>query len=43
MGASQAVVVLIEVHHLKAVELVGDLLDLLCLAGLDHLDAFGIP
>jgi hypothetical protein len=43
MGTSQAVVVLIEVHHLETVELIWDLLDLLCLAGLDDLDAFRIP
>lgn len=43
MGSSQAVVVFVEVHHLEAVELVGDCLDLLCLAGLHDLNAFGIP
>jgi len=35
--------VLIEVHHLEAVELVRDLLDLLLLAGLLKLDTFGVP
>jgi len=43
MGAAQTVVVLVEIHHLKAVELIGDLLDLLFLAWLDHLHAGGIP
>jgi hypothetical protein len=43
MGTAQAVVVLVEVHHLKAVELIGHFLDLLCLTGLDDFHAFGIP
>lgn len=43
MGASQAVVVLIEVHHLESIELIRYLFDLLCLARLNLLDAWGIP
>jgi hypothetical protein len=35
--------VLIKVHHLEAVELIRDFLDLLLLARLDNLYAFGIP
>jgi len=35
--------VLIEVHHLEAVELVGDFLDLLLLTGLDNFHAWSIP
>lgn len=35
--------VLIEVHHLESVELVGDSLDLVFLARLHSLNAFGIP
>lgn len=41
--AAETVVVLVEVHHLEAVELVRDLLDLLLLAWLDDLHAFGVP
>jgi hypothetical protein len=41
--ATEAVVVLVEVHHLEAVELVGDFLDLLCLTGLDDFYAGGVP
>ena len=43
MGPSQAVVVLIEVHHLESIELIRYLFDLLCLARLNLLDAWGIP
>lgn len=43
MRSSQAVVVFVEVHHLKAVELCRDLLDLLLLSGLNRLNALGIP
>jgi len=35
--------VLVKVHHLKAIELLGDCLDLLLLSMLDFLHAFGIP
>ena len=43
MGASQAVMMLIEVHHLEPVELIGDFLDLFFLARLLNLDAFCVP
>ena len=43
MGASKAVHVLIEVHHLEAIELIRDLLDLLGLARLLDFDALSIP
>lgn len=43
MRAAKAVHVLVEVHHLEAVELCGDFFDLFGLPGLDHFDAFGIP
>jgi len=43
MGTSQAVHVLIEVHHLKAVELVGHGLYLVLLTWLLELDTLGIP
>lgn len=43
MGAAQAVHVLIKVHHLKAVELVCDLFDLLLLSRLEDLYTLGVP
>lgn len=43
MCASQAVHVLVEVHHLKSIELVRNLLDLLLLARLDDLHTLSIP
>lgn len=43
MCASQAVHVLIEVHHLEAVELIRNLFDLLLLARLYDFDTFSIP
>lgn len=43
MCASQTVHVLVEVHHLEAVELVRDLFDLFLLARLDDLYAFSVP
>lgn len=43
MRATKAMHVLIEVHHLKAVELVGDIFDALRLAWLFGFDAFSIP
>jgi len=36
-------VVFIEVHHLKSIELVGNFLDLLLLSWLDDLHALGVP
>lgn len=43
MCASQTVVVLIEVHHLEAVELIRDFLDLLFFSRLLDLDPFRVP
>ena len=43
MCASQAVVVLVEVHHLESVELVRDLFDLLCLTRLDDFHTLCVP
>lgn len=43
MCASQTVVVLIEVHHLEAVELIRHFLDLLFLSRLLNLDSFRVP
>lgn len=43
MSTSETVHVLIEVHHLEAVELSRNLLDLFLLARLLEFDAFGIP
>lgn len=43
MSATETVHVLVEIHHLEAVELGGDLLDLILLARLGELDAFSIP
>lgn len=43
MGTSEAVHVLVEVHHLEAIELVGNRLDLISLARLDNLNTFCIP
>lgn len=43
MSASQTVHMLVEVHHLEAIELVRNLLDLLLLAGLDDLYTLSIP
>jgi hypothetical protein len=43
MGSSEAVHVFVEIHHLKAVELVGHFLDLFLLAWLDGFDAWSIP
>jgi hypothetical protein len=43
VGASQAMHVLVEIHHLEAIELLGDRLNLLLLSGLDLLYAFSIP
>lgn len=43
VSPSQAVHVLVEVHHLEAVELVRNLLYLLLLARLLDFDALGIP
>lgn len=34
---------LIEIHHLEAVELIRHLLDILLLIRLLHLDTFGVP
>jgi hypothetical protein len=36
-------VVFIEIHHLKSIELIGYFLDLLLLPWLDHLYTFCIP
>ena len=43
VSSPQAVMVFVEVHHLKAIELAGYLFDLLLFSGLGLLDAFGIP
>lgn len=43
MGASETVHVLVEVHHLEAIELIGNSLDLVPLAWLDSLNTFCIP
>lgn len=43
MRASQTMMVFVEVHHLKAIELVGDLLDLFFLAWLLDLHPLGVP
>lgn len=43
MGTSKAVHMLVEVHHLKAIELIGDFLNLVLFTFLDELDTFGIP
>jgi hypothetical protein len=43
MRASEAVHVLVEVHHLETVELIGHCLDLLFLAWLNHFDTRRIP
>jgi hypothetical protein len=43
MRATQAMVVLVEIHHLKSIELVGYFLDLLLLPWLDDFHAFCIP
>jgi hypothetical protein len=43
MRAAQAMMVLVEVHHLKSIELVGDFLNLLLLPRLDDLHALCIP
>ena len=43
VSASQAVVVLVEVHHLETLELFGDFIDLLLLAGLLNFDTGGVP
>jgi hypothetical protein len=43
MRATEAVHVFVEVHHLEAIELVGDIFYALLLARLLKFDAFGIP
>jgi len=43
MCSAQAVVMLVEVHHLEPVELSRDLLDLLRFARLLDLNSFGVP
>ena len=43
MCSSQAMMMLIEVHHLETIELVRHSLDLLCFSRLDRLDAMSIP
>lgn len=43
MCTAETVVVLVEIHHLEAVELVGNLLDLLGLSWLDDLYTFSVP
>ncbi len=43
MRAPKAVHMLIEVHHLKTVELIRNVLDPLLLAWLLDLDSFGVP
>jgi hypothetical protein len=43
MCAPQAVVVLVEIHHLKAIKLVRDLLNLFLLPWLSNFNTFGIP
>lgn len=43
MRASQTVHVLIKVHHLEAIELVRDLLDLFLLSRLNDFDTLCIP
>ena len=43
MSASQAVHVLVEVHHLEAVELIRDLLDLFLLIRRNKFYALGAP
>jgi len=43
MRAAQTVHVLVEIHHLKTIELVRHVLDLFLLAGLDGFDAWSVP
>ena len=43
VSPSQAVVMLIEVHHLEAIELCRNIFDLLLLLRLSLLDAFSVP
>ena len=43
VSPSKTVHVLVEVHHLKAIELVGHRLDLFLLSGLNDFDAWCIP
>jgi hypothetical protein len=43
MRSAQTVHVLVEIHHLEAIELIGYRLDLLLLAGLDSFDARRVP
>lgn len=43
MCPTETVHVLIEVHHLEAIELIGDRLNIRLLVGLLNLDTFGVP
>jgi hypothetical protein len=43
MGSAKSLVMLVEIHHLEPAELLGDLLDLLLLAGLLNLYARSVP
>lgn len=43
MRPAQTMHMLVEIHHLEAIELVGDILDVLLLIRLLDLDTLGVP
>ena len=43
MRTTEAMHVLVEIHHLEAIELLGNLLNFLLLIRLDGFDALGVP